>query len=166
MRRFVSLLLVFCLLLGGLAAYSGSVHAADKSVKVKDLAGRIVKFKSVPKRVVVLGSGDLNTLQALGISVVGRPTTNVPVARSLKRIPEVGNIRQPNFEKIVSLKPDVIIASKSFQSYLKKTESLKLKVVLTSGDSVDDIRQSIILLGNLFGKSSKAKALVSGIDKK
>ncbi|ASS98439.1 Fe3+-hydroxamate ABC transporter substrate-binding protein [Geobacillus thermocatenulatus] len=167
MRRVLAWILSLCLLIaGGLAASVPTGEAASSSITVKDLAGRVVKFASVPKRVVVLGSGDLNTLQALGVSVVGRPTTTVPVSDELKKIPEVGNIHQPNFEKIVSLKPDVLIAGTSFQGYLQKADSLGLKVVLTSGNSVDDIKDSISLLGKLFDKESKAKTIISKIDKK
>ncbi|MCL6587439.1 ABC transporter substrate-binding protein [Anoxybacillus sp. J5B_2022] len=166
MQKLFSWVLSLCLLVGLFAFSSVPTEAAGKGLTVKDLAGRTVTFDKTPKRVVVLSPGDLNTLQALGVTIVGRPTSMAPVDSNLKDIPQVGNIHQPNFEKIVSVKPDVVIAGTAFQAHIEKAQSLGLKVIITSGSSIDDIKSSISLLGKLFDKAQKAKVLIGKIDSK
>ncbi|WP_041639007.1 ABC transporter substrate-binding protein [Anoxybacillus flavithermus] len=165
MRKLFSFVLSLCLLIG-VFALPGGMAEASAGITIKDLAGRTVTFDRTPQRVVVLSPGDLHTLQALGVQVVGRPTSATPVDASLQSVPQVGNIHQPNFEKIVSLQPDVVIAGASFLGHIQKAQSLGLKVVITSGSSVNDIKSSITLLGKLFNKTQKAKVLVGKIDSK
>ncbi|AXM89229.1 ABC transporter substrate-binding protein [Anoxybacillus ayderensis] len=165
MRKLFSYVLSLCLLVG-LFGFNGGTAEASSGLTIKDSAGRTVTFDRTPQRVVVLSPGDLHTLQALGVQVVGRPTSATPVDASLQSVPQVGNIHQPNFEKIVSLQPDVVIAGTSFLGHIQKAQSLGLKVVITSGSSVNDIKSSITLLGKLFNKAQKAKVLVGKIDSK
>ncbi len=98
MRKLFSYVLSLCLLVG-LFAFNGGTAEASTELTIKDLAGRTVTFDRTPERVVVLSPGDLHTLQALGVQVVGRPTSATPVDASLQSVPQVGNIHQPNFEK-------------------------------------------------------------------
>ncbi|WP_374723061.1 ABC transporter substrate-binding protein [Peribacillus tepidiphilus] len=141
-------------------------EAASKNITIKDLAGRTVKFNTIPKRVVVLSSGDLSTVHALGAQIVGRPTSITSVDSSLKSIPQVGTVYEPNFEKIASVKPDVVIASNAFASKIKKAESLGFKVIITSGNSVENIKASTTLLGKVLNKAQRAKVLTGKIDSK
>ena len=78
----------------------------------------VTEVKANPERVVVLDTGELDTVAALGIKPVGmvRADVNTEVVGYLKDAVAgaeiVGTIQDPNLEKIASLKPDLILGSK------------------------------------------------------
>jgi iron complex transport system substrate-binding protein len=71
-----------------------------------------------PQRVIVLDTGELDSVLALGITPIGAvealPGAGYPayLGRKTAGIPVVGTIAEPNLEAIVTLKPDLIISSK------------------------------------------------------
>ncbi|HWD01372.1 MAG TPA: ABC transporter substrate-binding protein [Amycolatopsis sp.] len=76
------------------------------------------KIEKAPTRVVVLDSGELDDVLALGITPVGMATTagqtGVPsyLSDRVKGIPTIGDINNLNLEKIAALRPDLILGSK------------------------------------------------------
>lgn len=84
---------------------------------VKQAMGN-TEIKTKPQRVVVLDTGELDAVLALGITPVGMVTTEganpVPtyLAERVKGVATVGTIQQLNLEAIAALKPDLILGSK------------------------------------------------------
>ncbi|GAB4586094.1 ABC transporter substrate-binding protein [Nocardia sp. IFM 10818] len=76
------------------------------------------RIEQKPTRVVVLDSGELDAVLALGVTPVGMATntgqTGVPsyLADRVANIPTVGPINTLDLEKIAALKPDLILGSK------------------------------------------------------
>src|SRR5699024_8808418 len=67
-----------------------------------------------PKKVVVFDMGSLDTLDKLGIEVTGVPQQSVPDYLSKYEGDEyenVGGLKEPDFEKIAEIDPDLIIIS-------------------------------------------------------
>ena len=77
-----------------------------------------VQIEKKPSRIVVLDSGELDDVLALGITPVGMATTagqsGVPsyLADKAQGIKTVGGISELNLEAIAALKPDLILGSK------------------------------------------------------
>jgi iron complex transport system substrate-binding protein len=75
--------------------------------------------KTKPKRVIVLDTAEADAVTLLGVTPVGAVTVD-PVNKKypahlqdkLKDVPDVGPLDEPNADKIVSLKPDLILSSK------------------------------------------------------
>lgn len=77
------------------------------------------------KKVVVFDMGYLDTLDALGLSdrVVGVPQQNIPAyLKQYKdsKYANVGGLKEPDFEKIAELNPDVIFISGRQASQFKE----------------------------------------------
>ncbi|MFI0467612.1 ABC transporter substrate-binding protein [Saccharopolyspora sp. 5N102] len=76
------------------------------------------KITGTPQRVVVLDTGELDAVLALGVKPVGTtlPDANKSLqpylAEKAGNVEVVGTIGSPNLEKIASLKPDLILSSK------------------------------------------------------
>lgn len=72
-----------------------------------------------PERVVVLDTGELDSVLALGVTPVGAVTADATGAFQsylgdrTKGIEVVGTINEPNLEKIAALQPDLILSSKT-----------------------------------------------------
>lgn len=99
------------------AAVSGRVMAADCRVIEHAMGRSCVPLQ--PERIVVLGTGELDAALALGLTPVGAVTPY-----ELGRFPEylrdqtqsimrVGTWSQPDLERIVALKPDLILSSQT-----------------------------------------------------
>lgn len=66
-----------------------------------------------PKRIVVLDTNPLDAALALGVKPVGAPQSGKFLfsEEQTKGIESIGSVGQPNLEKIVSLKPDLILGA-------------------------------------------------------
>ncbi|AKK01990.1 ABC transporter substrate-binding protein [Corynebacterium epidermidicanis] len=95
----------------------GSDAAPGQFPRTITHASGTTEIKTKPQRVVVLESGELDSVLSLGIKPVGITTTKganpVPsyLADQLKDVPTVGTINEVNVEAIAALKPDLILGS-------------------------------------------------------
>ncbi len=110
---------------------------------------------SIPKRVISFAPSVTETLFALGLGdrVVGitRYCTYPPQVRNL---PQIGGYLDPNFEMILSLKPDLVLLLKEHSSiagFLKKN-GIAFRAI--DDENFCDILQSFRTIGGLFGKTS------------
>jgi len=101
--------LAAAVLAGGLAAFTAQAYA----IQIEHAKGTTV-LPAHPERVVVIGLGPLDTLDAMGIKPLAVSKTS-PMPDYLSHYandPELtvaGSLREPNFETIYSKKPDLII---------------------------------------------------------
>ena len=120
---------------------------------VDDL-GRKLYLAQPPKRIVSLAPSITEMLFALGLDqeIVGvTEFCNYPPAALEK--PKVG-YAQPNLESIVALRPELIVAPKSFLrvDLLNRLEQLKIPTLLFDPQTVEDILRHIQLLGRMVGR--------------
>lgn len=135
----------------------------DKIV-VTDFTGREIELEKPAEKVALLSSGDMDLMMNLGGNIVGRPSSRGEVPEAVKDAEEIGNPHEPNFEKIVSVEADVLIANESFQRHIETVESQGTKVILTSANSVDDIKKQIELYAQILQKEAKGEELIKQID--
>lgn len=119
-----------------------------------------------PQRIVTLSSSDTEMIYALGGKVVGRPTAmgkvNPPEAASAV---EVGSTHGILFEKLASVKPDLVIANPSLMSQKATIEKLGAQALFNSHNTYDDIKSSIRLYGKLLGNESTAEQVIANMDR-
>ncbi len=71
-----------------------------------------------------------------------------------KRKYKIGGYTNPNLERILLLKPDVVLATNGNpRPLIKRLRSLKIKVLTVRLVSLDDIRRAILSVGSLFDSS-------------
>ena len=79
---------------------------------------------------------------------------------------EVGFIFNINVEKIVELKPDLVIAYKGMhERYLHTLESNNIPVVVLNLKSYEDVKHSMLTIGKIMRKDDKAQKVVANLDK-
>lgn len=143
-----------------------STVAITSTLTVKTGTGSLT-LKSKPKRIVTLASSDTEIIYALGGKVVGRPTSmgTVIPAQAASAV-EVGSTHGILFEKLATLKPDLVIASPSLASQKSTLEKLGAQVLFNSHNTYSDIQSSIRLYGKVLGKESTAEELIKDMDRK
>jgi iron complex transport system substrate-binding protein len=125
------------------------------------------KLEKKPERVVVLDSGELDGVLALGITPVGMATTagqsGVPAYLKDKAqgIPTVGGISELNLEAIAALKPDLILGSKLRANDLYDKLSAISPTVLSIRPGFP-WKEDFLLLADALGEETKATVILNG----
>jgi iron complex transport system substrate-binding protein len=118
-----------------------------------------------PRRIVCLTSEHVEVCYALGAGerVVGVPGTahRPPEAREK---PKVGGFTTFRADRIRELEPDLVLAFSDLQAEIS-AELIKagVPVFCSNQRSVDDILQTVLMLGGLLGLESQSRALVLDI---
>ena len=136
---------------------------------VTDEMGRIVNVRRLPQRIVSLAPGITETLYALGLEdrIVGVTTfCDWPPKARLKG--KVGGFTNPSIEKIVSLRPDLIIATAdgNKKDTVEKLERLGLPVYVTKPSDTRGVLESIMRIGEITGRTKEADKLADGLRKR
>ena len=103
----------------------------------------------------------------LGDALVGRTRFCVEPAGLIERVPIIGGTKNPKVARIIELRPDFVIANKE-ENRREDVEALRgagLEVVVTDPNSVAEALAMVAELGGLLGVESKARELVSEVEK-
>jgi iron complex transport system substrate-binding protein len=80
------------------------------------------------------------------------------------KIPKVGGYFSPSLEKIVALKPTLVIMQQNNHKLSLKLKRLGIKSKIIKIDTLKNIKNSILELGTILHKNSEAKKIVKNID--
>lgn len=135
----------------------------------KDSNGTEVVIESEPKKIISVAPSITELVYALGKGdeLLGR-TDYCDYPKEAKSVPSIGSLTDPNLEKIIEIKPDVVIASTHFkEDVAKKLEELGVKiVVLKDSKDIDGAYDSINKLGQILNAQDKAKEVIDSNKKK
>lgn len=163
-RRFATILGVLVLLL---ASCGGSLPAATSAAPTSsatpaataaafpatltDFQGRAITIPKQPDRIVAIGPSITEFLFALGAGarVVGTDDFSDEPAAA-KTIEHVGGVKV-NLEKVVSLKPDLVLSVKFSDGTIEKLASSGVLVLVVDPQSVGDVARTASLLGKAVG---------------
>jgi len=95
-----------------------------------------------------------------GNDIVG-VTTFCNYPESAKKIYKIGNFSNPSIERIVGLKPDIVIVNLPEQMRIKKQlEKLGVTIFVSSPKSLNDIYKEIADIGKIVKKERVADSLI------
>jgi iron complex transport system substrate-binding protein len=133
---------------------------------ITDQTGRQVNVPDHPQRLISLAPSITETLYALGLGdrIVGDTTyCDYPPQARLK--PHVGALLNPSMEKIVALKPDLVLgtADSNRRETADQLERLGIPLYGLAAHSVKDTLSSIEDLGQVLGQDSRALQLATSL---
>ncbi|TMC31827.1 MAG: hypothetical protein E6J24_15210 [Chloroflexi bacterium] len=131
---------------------------------VSDFQDRSITIPKRPERIVSIGPSITEFLFALGAGsrLVGTDDFSDEPAAA-KSIEKVGGIKV-NFEKVVALKPDLVLIVKFSDGTIEKLASAGLLVLVVDPQSVGEVARTAILVGRATG--GDGSALAATIDQK
>jgi iron complex transport system substrate-binding protein len=137
---------------------SVTAAAAAFPVTVTDFQNRSVTVPKRPERIVSIGPSITEFLFALGAGprVVGVDDFSDEPASAMQ-LEKVGGIKV-NFEKVVSLKPDLVLSVKFSDGTIEKLASAGLLVLVVDPQSAGDVARTAILLGRAVGSDGETMA--------
>lgn len=139
---------------------TGQEPNASFPVTVKDNTGTEVTIKQEPKRIVSLIPSTTEIAFSLGLKdrIVG-VTVNDNYPPEVKKIEKVGDINV-NVEKVVGLKPDLVLASPINSDAVEKLRSLGLPVLAVDAQNLEEVYESIRLVSKATGSVKRADQLI------
>lgn len=120
-----------------------------------------------PERIVCLTEETTETLYLLGEErrIVGISGYTVRPARARREKPRVSAFLSAKNEKILALKPDLVIGFSDLQADIARDLSKAgLNVLIFNQRSVDEILSMILVLSSLVGVADKGRSLVETLE--
>lgn len=136
-------------------------------VAVTDLLGRKVAIAKTPTKIVTTSPSALEMLYAAGGTAIARSSTATAPGVDASKLADIGSAYQPNFEAILKLQPDLVVADASAQAQLAAQFEQQLKgvpIVFVGAVKYADVSTSIRMLGSITGTAEKAKASADAVD--
>jgi len=170
-RRLLVLLVLLLDLAGGAlkAAPARRPPSTPGTRLVTDETGRQVEVPAHPSRLVSLAPSITETLYALGLGseIVG-DTNYCDYPPEARQKPHVGAILNPSLEKIVDLKPDLVlgIAEGNRRETADQLARLGIPLYGFSDRNVEDVLRSVRDLGALLGRAPEAQALAANLEQR
>ena len=153
---------VICLTLFS-ACTPGRTANQGASREITDDAGRRVNLPATVDRVVSLAPNLTEIVFAVGAGdrLVGR-TSYCDFPAEAKAVTEVGDTLHPNLERIIALKPQVVLVSTASQLevFTQQLQGQNIAVFVTDPHDLEGVFRSIERIGEIVGQNDQAKLLV------
>lgn len=150
---------LICLLL-----VPGITWATKYPLAVKDCRGKTIVIPREPKRIISIAPNNTEILFALGLEsrIVGvTKYCNYPAAAAKK--PKVGD-RTTSVEKIISLKPDLVLAHGMLNAQaIHSIEDHGFRVVAIDPKTIDQVLRDILLVGRITNREKEAARVAKRI---
>nr|WP_294487493.1 heme ABC transporter substrate-binding protein IsdE [uncultured Anaerosporobacter sp.] len=119
------------------------------------------------ERVVASSVAVVQILDALSIPMIGVPTSSYELHESVADVTRIGSAMSPDMEVIASLEPTVVVSVDSLSDDLKaQFDTLNIDSEFVDLNSYDGLKEAIKSLGERFGVSEKAEALVASFEER
>lgn len=146
---------------------ANSEESQSETVVVEHKLGTTEVQKN-PEKVVVFDFGMLDTLDYLGIDVVGVPQVNIPSyleKYASDDYENVGSLKEPDFEKIAEINPDlIIISTRQAELYDQLSEIADtVYVELDPADYMESFENNVKLIGEIFDKEAEVETAVEEV---
>ncbi len=148
-------------------------QAESQTLTVKDAKHGDQEVPLNPQKIVAFDYGALDTILALESEdkVLGLPKSNLPAVLSrldTEKFSNVGNLFEPNFELIYTLKPDLIIVSGRAAAKISELRKIAptISLEIKNDGYYESFKANTELLGQILNKEELAKQKLAEVDAK
>jgi iron complex transport system substrate-binding protein len=172
----LSIALILCL--AGVALFAGEknnisseikenscvIQETDDSLIALDADGKKVKLTKNPKRTIICYTSLVGLWHYVGGSVIGIPSSRGKdrAPEELRKTERIGTFSSLNLEKIISMKPDLVLLYAHVKSQRAAQDILranKTETILLDYRNYDDFLKILDLFARLNDKGKKVKTL-------
>lgn len=172
--RYIAALAIFVAVFVAISC-RGTVSQTDEPAEkamvrdVRDDLGRSIKLPIKIERAISLAPNLTEIVFAVGggEQLVG-VTTYCNYPEQAKSISSIGDTMNPNIERIIALKPQVVFVSTASQIevFTKRLEEQGIQVYVTNPTDLDGVYKSITAIGGILGKEENAEKVVGDMRKR
>jgi iron complex transport system substrate-binding protein len=161
-------LVALCLCTVAIATVISAADASAAAVSVRDDDGNVITLQKPAQRIIAMAPHVTELLYAAGGGdrIVGAVTySDFPEAA--KKIPRIGTNRQIDMERVIAMKPDLIVAwmHGSSERQIETLRQLGIPIFHSEPLKLDGIPDSLLRLGQLMGTESVAQPAAADIRK-
>jgi len=141
----------------------------SQAAQLRDQTGKLVELPQRAHRIISLAPNITELVFALGAgdSLAGccQHSNYPPETRSL---PRVGSYYRPDLERIVALRPDLCLAVQDGTPVivLERLEQMGIPVFVLNPQSLESLREALLLLGEALDRREEAELLAVGMDER
>lgn len=145
----------------------GLSNTVDYPLTVIDVTGTAVTIPQEPQRIISIAPSNTEILFALGLEdkIVGI-TNYCNFPEETKNIEKIGETFPLNLEKIVSLKPDLILAYAGQLNEIPRLRELGLNTIVIEPLSLKETLKSIQMVATVGGIPEKGNILVKNLSQR
>lgn len=162
------LALILSVILTGCAQQSEPQKAVETTVAVDGL-GRSVQIPAKVERAISLAPNLTETLFAIGAGdrLVG-VTTYCNYPEAALAVEKVGDTMTPNIERIIALKPQLVLVSTASQleSFMRTLDERGIAVFVAAPTDIKGVAKDMRTLGKIFGVSESAETAVRSFEER
>jgi iron complex transport system substrate-binding protein len=158
---------------GGSDTADGTVSSAADARTVQHAMGQ-TDVMGTPERVLVLDTGELDAVLALGVTPVGSVRTDVSDALPTyledagvdpADVANVGTIAEPDLEAIAALDPDLILSNTVRHEELYD-ELSQIAPTVFAGSVGEAWKENFLLDAEALGRTDRAEEVLAGYDRR
>lgn len=144
-------------------------EAEQETITVKHQLGETPVTKN-PEKVVVFDYGVLDSLDKLGVEVTGLPKDNLPAYLQKykdENYQNAGGLKEPDFEGINEMAPDLIIISARQQDAYEELSEIAPTIFMGVDTTryMESYKENAKTLGEIFGKEQEVEAELAEVEK-
>ncbi|MEK4510107.1 ferrichrome ABC transporter substrate-binding protein [Paenibacillus anaericanus] len=133
--------------------------------KVQELQAQFGQEK--PAKAVTLSVAITELYDALQLDLVGVPTTQSQLPETYANVQRIGSSHSPDLEQIAKLEPNIVLAPESIKDSIDKVlQPAGLPAAYLPVDSLDELKESLVALGRIYGKEDQAKEVLTSFSEK
>lgn len=158
--------------LGAVALFGGNTAnkteaKGTESITITDGRGQVEVTKN-PETVVTFDYGALDILENMGVEVAGLPKGSLPTYFSQykdDKYVDLGGLKEPDFEAVSALNPDLIIISGRQEDMYDKFAEIAPTILLDVDGNVymEDFTRNATALATIFDKEDMAEEKIADI---
>lgn len=135
--------------------------------EIKDFFGRDINIPSKPQRIISLTPATTEILFSLDLKnkIIG-VTSDCNYPKDAIKKEKIGKFGFINLEKVISLKPDLIIATKDMNNQLNVLKKYNVPIIAIQTKNLDSVISNIKLLSEVSGSQKEGKVLTDKLNKK
>lgn len=159
----VSVLLLIILAASISLTACSSTSSKTRTITVTDLLGRSIEVPEKPERIVTTHPSATETLYQVGGTAVGRDTAS-KYPTQVQDLDTVGGSYNISTEAVAALDPDLVLIEALTQADLvDPLKQLGIPVVAVRAASLEDVVQSLTLVGKILDTDDTAAQAVTDI---
>ena len=161
LKKISAILIIFVLLsISGVQASEN--NSVEYPITVTDSSGSVITIEKEPQRIVSLMPSITEILFAVGAGdkVVGGTEDDYfpPEASDLTK---VGRYTTINYETVAQLEPDLVLLDEANgEDTINRLEELNIQTIIVNPKTIDEIMQSILLVGTVTNNKENAQSVV------
>lgn len=176
MKKIISILLIIILVVSGCnkqdAINEKKVENNTDYISINDNKGK-QNIPSNAKSIVVLDSRAFELISDWNIKISAAPKDIIPSDNPLKNdetISNIGNHKEPNFEILASVNPDLVIVGQRFSQHydaikeiVPNAKVIDIDIILDNNNPnslIDGLVNHTEILGKIFKKENESKKII------